>query len=100
MIDPASETQFQLRDYRIKSGEMDDWVGEWLAHVRPLRERFGFRILGAWTIEQDDRFIWVLARADFDTADARYYDSIERRSIQPDPARHIAATTHLFIKPV
>ena len=89
--------QFQLRDYRIKPDEMDDWIAEWSANVRPLREKFGFQIVGAWTIPQDDRFIWILARDDFEPADRRYYDSIERRSIKPDPARHIAATTHLFM---
>ena len=89
--------QFQLRDYRIKPGQMDDWIAEWSLNVRPLREKFGFQIVGAWTIPQDNRFIWILARDDFEAADHRYYDSIKRRSIEPDPARHIAGTTHLFM---
>src|SRR4029077_14720455 len=38
--------RWQLRMYRIQPGRMDDWVDEWRAHVRPLRESMGFTVLG------------------------------------------------------
>ena len=79
---------------------MQDWVAEWSRHVRPLRERFGFQVVGAWVVPDADRFIWILAHDDFETVDARYYKSSERRSIQPDPARHLANTAHTFMSAV
>ena len=92
--------RFQLRDYRIKPGEMRDWVGEWSAHIRPLREKFGFQVVGAWVLAEQDRFLWILAREDFEAADRRYYESAERRALDPDPARHLAVIEQHFMEPV
>ena len=92
--------QLQLRDYRIKPGEMDQWIAEWSRHVRPLRAAFGFTLVGAWVIRTEDRFIWILAHDDFEATDQRYYESAQRRSIDPDPARHLAHTHHVFVDPV
>ena len=91
--------QFPLRDYRINLGEMGEWVTEWTSKVRPLRERFGFEVVGAWTIAEEHRFVWILSHLDFATADRRYYESAERREIEPDPARHIAHATQNFMEP-
>ena len=85
----------QVRIYRVREGELARFVEEWQAHVRPLRERLGFRVLGAWASEEDDRFVWVLAYDGpdgFAAADARYYGSDERAALDPDPARLLAAT--------
>ena len=91
---------FQLRDYRIKPGEMEDWLSEWTAKVRPLREQFGFEVVGAWIIRGEDRFLSILARDDFEVADRRYYASPERKMIKPDPARHLAGSDQHFVEPV
>jgi len=92
--------QYQLRDYRIKPGEVDEWMAAWSTRIRPLREEFGFRVMGAWLVAEQDRFIWILGREDFAAADERYYESAARASIQPDPARHLASSEHAFIEPV
>jgi hypothetical protein len=89
--------RLQLRDYLVKPGEMDAWIAEWARHVRPLREAMGFKVLGAWAVRAEDRFVWILGHDDFDAADERYYASPERRSLDPDPARHLAETRHAFI---
>lgn len=84
--------QYQLRLYTIRPGEMADWVKEWSAHVRPLRERLGFQVIGPWIIEAENRFVWILAyagRQPWKEADTAYYESPARRSVKPDPARHI-----------
>ncbi len=60
----------------------------------PLRERFGFQIHGAWSIEESNKFVWVIScdgPEGFDAADAAYYASEERRRLSPDPAEHIAS---------
>jgi hypothetical protein len=56
--------------------------------------------VGAWAIPEEDRFIWILSHDDFEAADVRYYDSSDRRSIDPDPARHVATAVHLFMSAV
>jgi hypothetical protein len=83
----------QLRDYRIRSGALDQWVDEWRAHIAPLRRANGFAIPAAWTVRGEDRFVWLLEHRDgwdaFTEADAAYYGSPERAAIDPDPARLI-----------
>jgi hypothetical protein len=83
----------QLRDYRIRAGELDRFVEEWRNGVAPLRRAHGFAIQGAWTVPEDGRFVWLLAHPGgwdaFAEADAAYYASPERASLDPDPARLI-----------
>jgi hypothetical protein len=90
-------TQWQLRIYRAKTGELDDFVHEWRERVLPLRKEKGFDVLGPWVTE-DDRFVWILGHADLAAADREYYASPERAAIDPDPARHLAETEHVFME--
>jgi NIPSNAP len=88
--------EYQLRDYVVKPGEMEEWVEEWRNKVLPLRKKFGFKIAGAWRIEED-RFIWILGyegKEGFEKADELYYASPERKELSPDPARHLRKTDH------
>lgn len=62
--------------------------------VVPLRERFGFRIHGAWSIEESNEFVWIVScdgPESFAAANAAYYDSGERRQLSPDPTMHIVS---------
>ena len=83
----------QLRDYRIRAGDLERFVTEWTALLAPLRRAHGFTIPGAWTIPDEDRFVWLLAHPDgweaFERADAAYFASPERAALDPDPARLI-----------
>jgi hypothetical protein len=93
----------QIRIYRVRAGELERFVDEWQAHVRPLREQLGFRVLGAWASEEDDRFVWVLAYDGEDglsAANARYYQSEERAALDPDPARLLEVTDEFGARPV
>ncbi len=86
--------EYQLRRFRIASGKLDEFIYAWKAGVVPLRERFGFQIHGAWSIEESNEFVWVISYdgpAGFDAADAAYYASEERRRLSPDPAEHITS---------
>jgi hypothetical protein len=94
---------YQLRIYTIKRGEMAEWVNEWNTYVVPLRRRHGFEVMGAWTIVEADRFVWVLSYAgskSWEQADSDYYESTERAAIEPDPARHIAKSEQWLMSPV
>jgi hypothetical protein len=92
----------QLRMYTIKPGEMEAWLEEWGRLIVPLRRRLGFEIVGAW-ITQSDQFVWILRYAGsktWDDAEAAYYASAERTTMQPDPARHIAKSEHWLVSAV
>ena len=93
----------QLRIYTIKQGEMPDWIGEWKSVIVPLRKQFGFELVNAWTADEPERFVWVL-RYDGDKswgeADADYYNSPERKALDPDPARHIDHSEHFLMREV
>ncbi len=94
----------QLRDYRTKPGELSEWIEEWLTRVYPLRVKMGFRIIAAWVVEEESRFLWILGwegpPGSFEEADRAYYNSPERPPLSPDPARHLKKTEHSFITPV
>jgi hypothetical protein len=83
----------QLRDYRIKAGELDRFVHEWNTMLAPLRRSVGFEIRGAWIVPDEVRFVWLLNHPGgwkaFKAADERYFASPERRGFDPDPARLI-----------
>lgn len=79
----------QIREYRIAPGRLDDFVAQWTDHVVPLRRAHGFEIVGAWAIHSESRFVWVLSHpgpGTFEDADAAYYASSDRTSLDPDPA--------------
>lgn len=51
----SQEMQDQLRIYTIKPGEMGQWIDEWRQLIAALRQKHGFDMLGAWTIESENR---------------------------------------------
>jgi NIPSNAP len=92
----------QLRMYVIKPGEMSEWIDEWSTHVVPLRRQHGFEVVGAWTIDGEDRFVWILRYAGtkaWAEADADYYGSPERKALVPNPARHVASSETWLMTP-
>ena len=95
--------EYRLRIYEVKQGEMSAWIEEWSRLIRPLREQLGFRVVGAWASEEASTFVWLLGYDGpdgYEAADAAYYASPERAAVSPDPARHLASTRQLEVKPV
>jgi hypothetical protein len=91
---------YQLRSYLVKPGEMDEWLTEWRENVVPLRRKLGFEIAGAWVIEDENRFVWIVGcEGDFQARDEAYYSSPERRAIDPDPARHLDEVETKMMRP-
>jgi hypothetical protein len=88
---------WQLRLYRVKDGELDEWVQEWRELVLPLRLARGFDVRGPW-LSDDGRFVWMIGHDDFAAADAAYYELSERRAMEPDPARHLADTKTILLE--
>jgi hypothetical protein len=80
--------RFQLREYTIAQGKLDDFVREWRALVLPLRVSMGFSVLGPWVERDAGRFVWIVGYdGDVEAANERYYESAERQAMSPDPAR-------------
>jgi hypothetical protein len=91
--------QFQLREYTVLAGRLDDFVREWREHVLPLRVARGFSVFGPWIERESDRFVWVLGYdGDIRAADDAYYTSEERRAMDPDPARLIAEVRQVWLE--
>jgi len=95
--------QIQLRDYRIRHGQMDAWIAGWKSQVVPLREEAGFRSIGAWVDAQDDRFVWLIGYSGsegFQAADHSYYASQKRRELQPEPSELIEEARQAMVDAV
>jgi len=90
---------WQLRLYRIREGEWDDWVREWSECIAPLRRELGFEVRGPWRAE-DGRFVWLVGHDDFHTADESYYASPARAALSPDPARHLAEIEAVLLEEI
>lgn len=91
----------QLRMYTVKPGEMDAWCEEWGEHILPLRLQRGFRVVGPWVIDETNRFVWVLEHdGDFEVAESRYYDSPERKGLNPNPTRHLEKTESWMLRDI
>jgi hypothetical protein len=94
---------FQLREYTVKPGEMQQWIEEWRASIVPLRTKAGFTVAGAWTVDGTDQFVWIVGYdgpKSWQDAEADYYGSPERKAVQPDPARHLAQTAARLMRSV
>lgn len=92
--------EYELRVYTIKPGRLDQFVEEWRAQVLPLRRRLGFDVRGAWTVPEEDLFVWLVGADELARRDAAYYESAERAALEPDPARLVAVPRHWRLKPV
>jgi len=51
----------QLREYTVRPGEMRQWIEEWRSKIVPLRLKHGFEVVGAWTVEGTDQFVWIVS---------------------------------------
>lgn len=93
----------QLRMYRIADGKMSEFVQGWRTGVVPIRRKMGFTIDGAWTVRGENRFVWILSyegEDSIETKNKEYYESPERKALDPDPARLIEEKEELILIPV
>jgi hypothetical protein len=78
----------QVRTYKIKPGQMEEFLTLWRDHVVPARTANGYEVLGAWDDAQDGTFVWVVSHEapdGWDAAERAYYDSPERQSVPRNP---------------
>ena len=83
----------QLREYRIREGELERFVEEWRDRILLLRREIGFSVPAAWTVEDESRFVWLLEHPgdwdEFESADRACHSSPQRAALDPNPARLI-----------
>ena len=90
---------FQLREYRIEDGRLDDFVREWRELVLPLRVSLGFGVVGPWVEREASRFVWLVGYdGDIRAANEAYYASPERAAMDPDPARLVVESRHVWLQ--
>jgi hypothetical protein len=91
--------RFQLREYRIENGRLDDFVREWRELVLPLRLSMGFGVFGPWVEREASRFVWIVGYdGDIRAANEAYYSSPERHAMDPDPARLVADVRQVWLE--
>jgi hypothetical protein len=93
----------QLRTYEIKPGQMEEFVALFRDHLVPLREAYGYEVLGAWNDPEDGTFVWVVgheAPDGWDAAEKTYYDAPERASIPRDPKEFLVSAKTQLLQPV
>ena len=90
---------FQLREYTIEDGRLDDFVRAWRELILPLRVSLGFSVFGPWVERDASRFVWLVGfDGDIRAADERYYASRERAAMDPDPARFIVESRRVWLE--
>ena len=95
--------EYQLRRYRIQPGKLQECVEAWRASVYPLRLQHGFEVVGAWTIEECNEFVWILGYdgpEGFAAADAAYYASAARPTLSAHPRPYFVQTEQWFMSSV
>ena len=85
--------EYQVRRYRIIDGKMDDFVELFEKQLVPIREAVGFTVESAWRLDDTHEFMWIVGYGGddgFAAAEAAYYASPARDSVDPDPLTYIA----------
>ena len=68
---------FELRDYRTKPGQRDNWVKYMEEIIIPFQSSKGMVIVGSWVDqEEDDHYIWMRRFEDDADLEAGYEDQV------------------------
>ena len=51
---------FELRQYRMRPGQRDNWVRFMEEQIIPFQTSKGMEIVGSWVgVEEEDLFVWI-----------------------------------------
>ena len=90
-------TEYQLRQYAVKDGKWDEFIAIF-SDVTDARTAAGFEVVGVWTVQEENRFIWIVSTDHPDGiagASGVYYHSEQRRAISPEPSKLLAEISTL-----
>lgn len=94
----------QLRRYRLKPGQLPDFVAWFTERLVPARLAHGFMVEFAYAVPEFDEFVWAVAAAgdadEFRAVDERYTASPERAAAFEGVPDRVETATLVFVQPV
>jgi hypothetical protein len=75
--------EYQLRTYRVRPGELHNWAEVWKTTVVPLRQEYGFDVVGAWLAEEENEFTWIVSGNRFKEREAAYVEARDASGFAP-----------------
>ena len=91
--------RFQLREYWIEEGRLDEFVREWRSALLPLRLSAGFSVIGPWIEREEGRFVWIVGfDGDIRAAEEAFGASPARAALSPDPARLVVESRRVWLE--
>jgi hypothetical protein len=93
----------ELRIYTLRPGTLEDFTTAWRSEVLPLRERFGFEVLGAWCEPARSEFVWELAYRGVEglrEGERRYGEARALLEFEHDPADFVESVQVRFLEPI
>jgi hypothetical protein len=94
--------EYQLRMYKVAPGKMDDFLTIF-PEVVEARRAVGFDVVGAWTVPDENMFVWIVSTdmpGGIEERANAYYASEKRRAIDPEPAKLLDVIETKIIKAV
>ncbi len=86
----------EMRRYTLKEGAREEFLRVFREVILPLRQAHGFRILGAYLLDERT-FLWFVGHeGDFKEAEKAYYQ--DPRRLEVDPRRYIEAMETRFVE--
>lgn len=95
----------QLRVYKVREGQLDNWVDLFKRGTAPLRRKNGFEVR-AWTVPETSEFVWIVDRPgtpeEFLEADRAYYALPEHEPLHEEALNYLVegASKTWFLEPV
>ena len=93
----------QLRRYRVRTEDWDEFVALVLDHIVPAREALGFRVEGIWGDPLDGTFVWIVSHEapdGWDAIERAYYESPERAGLPRDPRDFLLEVDTKVLQPI
>jgi hypothetical protein len=93
----------QLRRYRVRTDDWDEFVALVFNHIVPVREALGFRVDGVWGDREDGTFVWVVtheAPEGWEAAERAYYESPARAELPRDPRDFLLEVDTKVLQPL
>ncbi|HEV7663273.1 MAG TPA: NIPSNAP family protein [Chloroflexota bacterium] len=82
---------FELRQYRTRPGQRENWVRFFEAEIVPFQTSKGMGIIGSWIVEDDpDAFVWLRRFESEEDRVAKYKEVYESDHWKTNIAPHTA----------
>lgn len=59
MTQENNQPFFELRQYQIKEGQLDNWVEYMDKTLIPFQRSCGMVIVGSWAVPETNKYVWI-----------------------------------------